>query len=257
MRVIFRHGLSITNIHAHIRKDTFILNQNTKDVCQGSFKDDNVAHYVFRYQNLASSSIQSDSTCLAAMLPNYQILVTSFFSALIASFPLVERQATDSTGSFAISFFYVWDQIQALNLGSNNDVAGTLNTTIRFLFSDNDIGPTAACSIVWSPAASQQPPINQNYSCDSDPGKQVTLQRYHIPADFAMELVHYLDAGDRGSANVSAGLTTGGIRQGMFSVGSGDDSREWECVLGYCTPPNDAASVEVPWSFAPGGLKVR
>lgn len=158
-------------------------------------------------------------------------------------------RAQSNSPSFVLSSFYVWDQNQALRLNAGYAVAGTLNTSIRFLFNDKNISPPAACSIVWSPAASQKPPVKTSYSCDFDDAKEVFLQRYQTPEDFAIELTHYVAVNETQSANASASEAIGQVRTGMFSVGSNNDSRNWKCVLGYCTPPNDKASVEVPWSL--------
>ena len=156
--------------------------------------------------------------------------------------------AQSSSTSFVLSSFYVWDQNQALPPNAGYGVAGTLNTSIRFLFNDNNINPPAACSITWSPAASQKPPVNTSYNCSFDDAKQVFLQRYQTPDSFAIQVTHYVAVNETHSANASASEAIGQFRTGTFSVGSNNDSKNWKCVLGYCTPSNDKASVEVPWS---------
>ena len=79
---------------------------------------------------------------------------------------------------------------------------------------------------------------------------EVFLQRYQTPHSFAVQLTHYVAVNETHSANAGASEAIGQIGTGTFCVGSKDDSRNWKCVLGYCTPTSDKASVEVPWSLS-------
>lgn len=185
---------------------------------------------------------------IITMRPFYRLLSTLLAFALITSCSHF-TYAQSKSSSFVLSSFYVWDQNQALPPNADYAVAGTLNTSIRFLFNDNNISPPAACSVIWSPAASQKPPLNTSYSCDFDDAKEVFLQRYQTPDNFAIQLIHYVAVNETHSANASASEPIGQVRTGTFSVGSNSDSKNWKCVGGYCTPPNDKASVEVPWSL--------
>ena len=179
----------------------------------------------------------------------YHHLPVTLLSILLITLRSHFAYAQSDSSSFLLSSFYIWDQNQALPPNAGYAVASTLNTSIRFLFNDNNISPAASCSIVWSPAASQRPPVNTSHRCDFDGAKEVFLQRYQTPENFAIQLTHYVAVNETHSANASASEAIGQVRTGTFSVGLNNDSKNWKCLLGYCTPPNDKASVEVPWSL--------
>lgn len=73
---------------------------------------------------------------------------TTDFAFFTSTTLCAQSTYAQSDPSLLLSSFYSWDQTHALPLNTSQDVAGTFNTFIRFLFNHNIISPAAAaCSI--------------------------------------------------------------------------------------------------------------